>query len=94
MDSGDKAVGLVWNAAKKETCTGTLITPSIVLTAAHCVSSSASDMTFFIGTGSGGSSTSYNPNYDPALTAHSVSQVATAPGYTLVACPDSNNDQR
>lgn len=98
LDSGDRTVGIVWRSDIKELCTGTLLTPSIVLTAAHCVTdrpsgalTSASNMTFFTGAGSGGLASTYDPSYDIALTPFAVSQITVAPGFLYGSCPNTHD---
>jgi hypothetical protein len=105
-DDGDHTVGMVFRSDTKQLCTGTLIAPYVVLTAAHCVDdvrttpitpTASSNVTFYTGlaSGLGGESGTYNPAADPSVVGHSVGQILLAPNFTLNAaqtgCPNDHD---
>jgi len=85
VDTGDAAVGLVW-IASGGFCTGTLIAPSVVLTAAHCVTEKVA--TFYTGAGSATS----NVVVPSSMTAHAVDKQAGYTKYAGGTCPNASGD--
>ncbi len=85
VDSGDPAVGLVW-IASGGFCTGTLIAPSVVLTAAHCVTETVA--TFYTGAGKATSNVVVPSN----MVAHAVDKQAGYTKYKGGACPNASGD--
>ena len=84
-DTGHPAVGLVW-ISTGGFCTGTLIAPQAVLTAAHCVADRVS--VFYTGTGTA----STNVSEPTDLTAHPVDKQAQYPAYKGGTCPNATGD--
>ena len=87
-DKGDPAVGLVWFQGGGF-CTGTLIAPSVVLTAGHCVQDPIDG--FY--TGSGKSTTQIGQDPVAGLTKHSVDKMIAHPSYSATGgCPNTTFD--
>ena len=84
-DTGHPAVGLVW-ISTGGFCTGTLIAPQVVLTAAHCVADRVS--VFYTGTGTA----STNVAQPTDLVAHAVDKQAQYPSYKGGTCPNATGD--
>jgi transmembrane serine protease 9 len=86
VDNGDPAVGML--TAQNEFCSGTLIAPDVVLTAAHCTQTQ--NTAFYLGTGT--------PNADPSTTMeqHGVAAQVTHPSFQGFnggsGCPDQGFD--
>ena len=85
VDKGDPAVGLVW-ISSGGFCTGTLITPSVVLTAAHCVTETVS--VFYTGAGAATGNVVEPKN----MTAHAVDKQAGYNSYHGGTCPNASGD--
>ena len=86
-DSRDPAVGLVWFQGGGF-CTGTLISPTIVLTAGHCVQDPIDG--FYTGTGKAVANVGANP--PPGMVKHAVSAMAAHPTYQAGTCPNVTLD--
>jgi hypothetical protein len=92
LDTGDPSVGVVWSAGPPTYfCSGTLIAPHIVLTAAHCVTHTGGKLdTFFTGTGT--PMTMANPASDPALVAHPIIDQQYDPNFVdAITCPNQHD---
>lgn len=88
-DDGDPAVGLVWMSGGGF-CAGTLIAPSVVLTAGHCVDDGPL-AGFFVGPGAPKAGDLSQP---PAgMTKYDVVATVTAPDYARTdGCPNATHD--
>lgn len=84
-DSADPAVGLLWMQSGGF-CTGTLIAPQVVLTAAHCVSETVA--TFYTGKGAATPTVTKPTN----MVAHAVDKQAGYPSYRAGSCPNQTGD--
>src|SRR5215467_1005308 len=84
-DTGHPAVGLVWMRGGGF-CTGTLIAPQVVLTAAHCVNDAVE--AFYTGTGT----PSAELTQPVDLVAHAVDRQAGYPSYKGGSCPNETGD--
>jgi secreted trypsin-like serine protease len=84
-DKGDPAVGFVW-FTMQGFCTGTLISPTVVLTAGHCVQDEIEG--FY--TGDGVASTDIV--IPPGMVKHAVSDMVAHPSYLPGACPNPTLD--
>jgi hypothetical protein len=88
-DSGDSAVGLVWLKGGGF-CSGVLISPSVVMTAGHCVSGGPIEGFF---TGSGKATTSISTEPSGGVVRHSVAAQLPHPSYSPQGgCPNETFD--
>jgi secreted trypsin-like serine protease len=87
IDRGDGAVGLVWFQGGGF-CTGTLIAPTVVLTAGHCVQDPIDG--FYTGTGTATTTITATPV--AGLTKHAVAGMAAHPTYAAGGCPNPTLD--
>jgi Trypsin len=87
-DSGHPGVGLVWFQGGGF-CTGTLVTPSVVLTAGHCVQDPIDG--FY--TGAGSPTTQIGANPVDGMTKHAVDKMIAHPSYSASGgCPNTTFD--
>jgi secreted trypsin-like serine protease len=86
VDRADPAVGLVWLI--DDLCTGTLIAPNTVLTAAHCVKDPVEG--FYTGTGRPASV--LGEKTVKGLTRHVVAEQVAHPSFRKSACPNATFD--
>jgi hypothetical protein len=84
-DAGHPGVGLIWFQGGGF-CTGTLISPSVVLTAGHCVQDPIDG--FYTGTGA----PSPLVAIPPGMTKHPVDRMIAHPSYAAGACPNATFD--
>lgn len=92
VDHRDSAVGLIWmkQGGQGGFCTGTLIAPQVVLTAAHCVSSGWTAVAFY--TGPGHAHTIANMAEPKDMLKHPIDKQAAKPGYSGGTCPNKTGD--
>jgi hypothetical protein len=86
-DSGDPAVGLLWFQGGGF-CTGTLIAPDVVLTAAHCVQDPLEG--FYTGSGHPSDGTSADP--PRGMKRHPVADQVNHPSFQPGQCPNTTFD--
>jgi V8-like Glu-specific endopeptidase len=88
-DSDHPAVGMIWQT-RGELCTGTLITPSVVLTAGHCTGSR--DLGFY--TGPGAPTNIFSTDPIPGFERHAIDKYAAHPRYVAsnTQCPNNTPD--
>jgi hypothetical protein len=88
-DADDPAVGLVWLQGGGF-CSGVLITPSVVLTAGHCVSAGPIEAFF---TGAGKATTAIGPEPAGGVVRHFVAAQLPHPSYSPYGgCPNQTFD--
>lgn len=91
-ERGYPAVGVVHLATSRTFCSGTLIAPNVVLTAAHCAEAGETVDAFFTGAGKPTSDETVDPS-TLGMTRHEVSAVALYPGYEyFLYCPNPAPD--
>lgn len=86
-DPNDPAVGLVW--LQGGFCTGTLIAPSVVLTAGHCVTGQTV-VAFYTGSGTPQAGVTGTP--PPGMVAHPADNQLSHPSYQGGSCPNTTLD--
>lgn len=85
------AVGMVGVSTSAELCTGYLVSPTIVITAAHCISRANAAYGFYTGTGSLTTVTDVTPailDHLPNVTKHAVVESHAYPGAVLTTSPN------
>lgn len=112
VDTGNPAVGLLWIESTDRRgnvypafCTGTLIAPTVVLTAAHCTTPTETDASlgkmsnkvvgFYLGAGTARTDATFDSIPDSStFTKYAVSAQATMTGYNIdtAACPSAVPD--
>lgn len=91
-EQGYPAVGVVHMATSQTFCTGTLITPTIVLTAGHCVEDGEVIDAFFTGDGQAVPEDSVDPS-TLGMVRHEVRDVVPYSGYDyFYTCPNPTPD--
>jgi hypothetical protein len=90
-DSADPAVGLVWMASTNNWCTGTLVAPTVVLTAAHCLTSPIEGVYFGQGV-SEFPSNGMGVTPDSSMKRFGVDKQATDPAYQPAQCANDAHD--
>lgn len=87
LDNGDPAVGMIWMTGGGF-CSGTLISPTVVLTAGHCVQDPIDG--FY--TGSGRATANMGENPVKGMVKHAVVGMAAHPTYAAGSCPNKTID--
>lgn len=91
-ETGYPAVGVVHMVTSRSFCSGTLVAPDIVLTAAHCAEGGEQIDAFYTGAGKASPDETVDPGM-LGMKRHEVAEVALYPGYEyFLYCPNPAAD--